>query len=283
VDTARALAGTALTGAARLQLGFERRGCRTVLARSYAEPPFRVGPAIDVDGAAYLIVVVAGPGVFGGDDLRQTIHVGRGARVVLTSQSALQAHPGVAPSAAIVEHRYTLDDDAELHCHWDPVIPFAGARIAQRFDLSLPSSARFAWSDALMAGRVSRGEAWKFRELAHELRVQIDDRLAYLERYRIAPGERVVSRPWIAGDATYLATALVHHDCADADSARAIHDALGAENGTRAAVDLVEPRLLVTRLMASDGAAFAAMRARWRRLTLESIFRSPQLVGRKSV
>ncbi|HEV3140715.1 MAG TPA: urease accessory protein UreD, partial [Vicinamibacterales bacterium] len=82
-----------------------------MLTRSYAEPPFRVGPAIDVDGAAYLIVVCAGPGVFGGDDLSQSIHVGRGARVILTSQSALQVHPSLDPSTAAVRQRYRVDED----------------------------------------------------------------------------------------------------------------------------------------------------------------------------
>src|SRR5476651_1730600 len=76
--------------AARLELVFERRRGRTVLAHSYAEPPFRVGRAFDLDGAAYVILVSSGPGIFAGDSLRQSIHVGPGARVVLTSQSALQ-------------------------------------------------------------------------------------------------------------------------------------------------------------------------------------------------
>jgi urease accessory protein UreH len=284
---------------ARLELAFERRRGRTVIAHAYCEPPFRIGRCLALDEAAYVIVACSGPGVFAGDRLRQSIRVGSGARVVLTSQSALQAHPGPAPAPAIVEHRYTLDEDAELHVAWDPLIPFAGARIAQRFDLAMPSSARLAWSDALMAGRVSRGESWRFRELAHELRLRIDGRVAYLERYRLAPDDRDVTRAWMAGGATYLATGLVHHDRANADTAQAMHDALAnhgradsahamhdglADRDTlRAAVDLVEPRLIVTRMMATRGASFAAARSAWRRLILDAIFESPRLVGRKSV
>jgi urease accessory protein UreH len=147
----------------------------------------------------------------------------------------------------------------------------------------MPSSARLAWSDAVMAGRISRGEAWQFCELAHELRLRIDDRLKYLERYRIAPRERSVERSWVAGAATYVATAIVHHARATDDTAQVIHDALAACEGTRAAVDLVEPRLLVSRIMATRGAAFAAARAACRRLSLDTIFASPELAGRKSV
>ena len=49
---------------ARLELVFECRRGRTVLAHAYAEPPYRVGRSFDLDGALYVIVVCAGPGIF---------------------------------------------------------------------------------------------------------------------------------------------------------------------------------------------------------------------------
>ena len=106
-------------------------------------------------------------------------HVGSGARVVLTSPSALQVHPSPAPAAALVQHDYVVDEEGELQCQWDPVIPFAAARLEQRFALRLAESSRLYWSDALMAGRVGRGEAWRFQSLAHELSVRVGDALAY--------------------------------------------------------------------------------------------------------
>src|SRR5258707_15330208 len=94
---------------ARLELVFEARRGRTILAHSYAEPPFRVGRAFELGDAAYVIVVCSGPGIFAGDVLRQSVRVGSGARVVRTSQSALQLHPPAdssraAPPARL--HRY---------------------------------------------------------------------------------------------------------------------------------------------------------------------------------
>jgi urease accessory protein len=290
VDRARAAVrarddrvAAAVGRAARLDLVFERRGGRTTLVHAYAEPPFRIGRSLAIGDAAYLILVCAGPGVFAGDRLEQSVHVGAGARVVLTSQSALQIHPASAPAPAQLDQRYVLDDDAELHCHWDPVIPFADARLAQRFDIQLPSTARLAWSDAVMAGRVSRGEAWRFRELAHELRLLVDGRLQYLERYVLTPRDRPVDRAWIAGAATHVATTLVHHPRATAPVAHALHEVLGGFDGTRAAADLVEPSLLVARLMATSGASFASARAACRRFTLDTLFETPELIGRKSV
>jgi len=121
---------------ARLELVFEARHGRTILAHSYAEAPFRIGAAFDLGGAAYVIIACSGPGIFGGDMLQQSIHVGNGARVVLTSQAALQVHPSATPLAAVICHEYSVAHQAELHCEWDPVIPFADARLQQRIVLA---------------------------------------------------------------------------------------------------------------------------------------------------
>ena len=59
------------------------------------------------------------------------------------------------------------------------MIPFAGARLEQRFDLAgRRRPAALYWSDALMSGRVSRGEAWRFA----------------VARARVADPRRVVAR-----------------------------------------------------------------------------------------
>lgn len=271
---------------ARLELAFEARGGRTILAHAYAEPPLRVGGVFDLDGAAYVIIVCSGPGVFGGDTLRQSIHIGRGARVVLTSQSALQVHPGAptlqpAAAPALLRHDYTLDDGSELCCHWDPVIPFAGARLDQRFDLRIGESSRLYWGDAVMAGRVSRGEAWQFQSLAHELTLRVGPALAYLERYTIAPGERPADRRWVCGGASYLATTLVHHAGATAETAEALHREMSAFEDVQTGVDLIAPRLVLARFLAGKGAPFAGARASYRTFALRSIFGGPEFLARK--
>src|SRR6266496_3789119 len=93
---------------ARLDLVFEARRGRTMIAHAYAEPPFRIGRSFDVDGAAYVILVCSGPGIFAGDALQLSIRVASGARVVLTSQSALQVHPSAAVSPAAIRHHYVV-------------------------------------------------------------------------------------------------------------------------------------------------------------------------------
>jgi urease accessory protein len=274
-------APAAVGRAARLELVFEARRGRTVLAHSYAEPPFRIGRAFEIDDAAYVILAASGAGIFAGDMLHQSIHVGRDARVVLASQSALQVHPAAAPAPARVHHVYAVDEGAELHCHWDPTIPFAASRLEQRFDLHIAGNSRLYWTDALMAGRVSRGEAWRFQSLAHELRLRVAGSLAYLERYRLAPADRALERPWVAADATYLATALVHHPNATRETAGALHDHAARLDGVRAGVDLVTAGLAVARFMGAKGGPFGRARASYRTFALQSIFGGPELVTRK--
>jgi urease accessory protein UreH len=260
------------------------RNGRTILAHSYAEPPFRIGRSFDLDGAAYVIIVCSGPGVFGGDTLRQTVHVARGARVVLTSQAALQVHPSALPSRdpAVLLSSYVVEDDAELHCHWDPVIPFAGARLEQRLDLRIAGNSRLYWGDALMAGRVSRGEAWQFESLSHELGLRVDGWLAYLERYRLNPAERAVENRWTAGTARYIATSLVHHRDATSEIAEGWHRTLATPDETlQVGIDLVAPGLIAARMTAVDGAPFGRFRASCRAAALQDIFHSPELAGRK--
>ena len=260
---------------------FEPRGGRTVLAHAHATAPLRVGSTFAVDDAALLILVCAGPGIFCGDSLTQTVVVKRGARAVLVSQSALQVHPSRSDRPARVRQRYRVEAGGELHCHWDPVIPFVDAELDQRFEVDLAEGARWYWSDALMCGRTARGEAWRFRALAHELRVQIDGSLQYLERYRISPSNRDVTQTWIANDSRYFATTLVHHERLTVEHAEALQASLQCHAGVNAGVDVVGGHLLASRLVASSGVPFTNARNAVRTFACASIFASPGLAIRK--
>ena len=262
---------------ARLDLVFEARGNRTVIAHAYAEPPFRIGRSFDVDGAAYVILVCSGPGVFAGDGLDLSIRVRPGARVILASQSALQIHPSAASTPAVIRHRYIVEEDGELQAHWDPVIPFAGARLDQRFELQADESSRLYWSDALMSGRVDRDETWWFACVAHEMRLRVGTNLKYLERYTLRPRERSMMHPWVGGGMHYMATALTHHDAVTPETVELLQREIetGGDIRVRAGVDLLDSRLVIGRLLASCGAPFASVRASYRELVMRSIFDRP--------
>jgi urease accessory protein len=241
---------------ARLELRFEERGGRTVLTHAYAEPPFRVGRPFRFDAGLHLIVASSAPGIFGGDAFAQTIAVGEGARVRLTSQSSMQGHPSADGAAATLVSTYRVDAGGHLQCEWDPVIPFRAARLEQRIQLDLAEDATLFWSDAFMAGREARGERWAFAFLASELRLTRNGSLDYLERYAICPSERAVDSPWLAGAACYFGTALIANPMVDRAHAERLHTTLGGVAGVRAVADLLEEGLLLARLMAASGVGF---------------------------
>ena len=246
---------------ARLEIVFEKRAGRTVLAGEYAEPPFRVGRIFpQPDGAAHLIVSSTSPGIFGGDSLQQSVRVRSGASVRLTSQSALQIHPSPDRSTARLASHYHVGPGAHLRCEWDPNIPFLHARLEQRIVIELGDRARLYWSDAVMSGREARGERWRFDRLAHELRLVRCGSLAYLERYALESGHDIVAR-WAAADACYFGTIIVSDSGVGRTNAEQLQQELSGIDGLRAAADLIDDSLLLVRLMSSSGPAFHRARA----------------------
>ena len=247
---------------ARLDLHFRYRKGRTVLAEAYVEPPFRVGGWFAEGDGVHVILASSAPGAFGHDRWQQSVHVARGARVRLTSQSALQVHPSPDGATAQLQSVYRVESDAQLHCEWHPLIPFARARIDQRIEIDIAGDGYLYWSDALMSGRHARGERWTFASLAHEIAVSRDGSLEYLERYRIRPDEVDVSRPWAAGEASYLGTTLVSGRPIEPGAAERLHIELGRFAGVRAAADVLDHHVLLVRLLSAFGPAFHDAR-RW--------------------
>ncbi len=193
---------------ARLEMTFERRAGRTVLVRSYAEPPLRVGGCFDVGDYVHVMLATTAPGVFGGDRFKQIVHVGPGACVRLTSQSSQQVHPSVSGAPAVVRTAFLVEPGGRLDCRWHPVIPFAGSHLDQAVEIRLAEGARLAWSDAFTAGRTARGERWAFRTLAHELKVWRGEILEYLERCRIVPDAADPARMFAGSDWVLFGTVL---------------------------------------------------------------------------
>ena len=209
-----------------------------------------------------MILTSSAPGAFGHDRLQQSVRVGCGARVRLTSQSAMQVHPSPDGATAHLESSYHVEDGAHLHCEWLPLIPFADARIDQHIAIDIAGTGSLYWSDALMSGRQARGERWQFTSLAQEIAVSRDGSLEYLERYRIQPSEQAVSRPWAAGAASYLGTILMTGRPIEPGVAERLHIELGRIAGIRAAADRLDDRLLLVRLLSVSGPAFHEAR-RW--------------------
>jgi urease accessory protein len=246
---------------ARLELVFAVRGGRTVLAHAYAEPPFRTGRWFAERDGLHMILTSSSPGIFGGDVLDQTIVVEAGARVRLTSQSAPQLHASADAAEARLRSTFRVLEGARLWCSWDPLIPFAGARLDQATTIDLAAGAELHWSDAIMNGRHSRGEQWRFSQLAHELQIAREGQLEYIERFHMTPGNGGTARPWIAADAAYFGTTVSSGPQAAAIDVERVHRALAEVAEARAAADRLDESLVLVRLMTTSGIPFHRARA----------------------
>jgi urease accessory protein len=249
---------------ARLELTFAVRRGRTELVHQYVEPPFRVGRTFAEGDGVHLILASSAPGIFGGDALDSLIVVERAAKVRLTSQSSLQIHPASSAETASIGGIYRVEAGAHLDCEWHAAIPFPSARLSQRNRIDLADGASLFWSDAMMSGREARGERWQFGSLEHELKLLREDRLDYLERYRLAPAAASPAQRWRSSDACYAGTVIVSGGCVSRTAAGRLHAQLNAMTGLYAAADVIEERLMLIRLLARSGPVFHAARERCR-------------------
>jgi urease accessory protein len=232
----------------RMELRLASANGRTVMSRIYAEVPFKVTRLHETDspGWSHLVLMHSTAGVFGGDVLESSIHVESGARILITQQSAAKIHPsGGRP--AIQVNRLRVDSGGELCIFYEPVIPFAESHLNQRTIIELAEGARLTYWEGFMAGRIGRGETWKFNELSSETSIRKDGRLLYLDRLRITPAGRRPVSAWEMAGAGYWGTGL----CFGASApglVQSLHEAL-----PDAGVDTPVPELAVVRVLERDG------------------------------
>jgi urease accessory protein len=156
----------------RLTLGFERRGARTIVANSRYTLPLQVLAPVALDDVA-AIVSILNPtgGLVGGDSLAIEIEVAPGAHACLTTPSATKVYRAEsAPATQDVTLR--LAAGARLEWVPDHTIPHAGAAFRQALGAEVGEGAALVVVDAFAAGRVARGEAWRFALLDSTLTIR---------------------------------------------------------------------------------------------------------------
>jgi len=237
-----------------LRLAFERRGGRTVVAGCRWRVPLQVMAPVALDDAA-AIVSILNPtgGLVGGDRLAIDVSVGAGAHGCLTTPSATKVYRTTGPPAEQTV-RLTLGPGARLEWVPDHTIPFAGSALRQRMEAEVAEDAALVLVDAFAAGRVARGEAWRFALLDSALSVRdargwlLHDRLVLRDG---APGPGLGA----AEDRPYVATIAVIGDTgltAFVDDVAALGGA-GADLGA----GLLPRRGALVRCLAGDAPALA--------------------------
>jgi urease accessory protein len=188
----------ARVGGARIEL--VRDGEATRLGVCYQQVPLRVMPpfVFDNEPASLLYLINLTAGLLDGDGHLIEIAARRGARALVTGQSATRVHPAVA-SYATQQWTIEVEDDACLVVLPGPTIPFRGSRYFQRARAELAPSARLIWGDIWLPGRYDRGalsERFQFDRIIQDFEARRAGRLVYRDRF-------VWDGPWAAEDAQW--------------------------------------------------------------------------------
>lgn len=195
-----------------LSLDFERRSDRTVLTRSRFKFPLQVlAPSCVEDGSASLLLLNPTGGIVGGDCLQTEIRLRKGSHVCLTTPSATPVyralnHPATQRTTIL------LEEDSVLEYLPEHIIPYAGSALFQSVRVEMAPRSCLVFADSFSAGRIARGERWKFRELAIETEIRLANSPVYLSKSKIAPCGALPDGLGVMEDFNYTACLVVFSD-----------------------------------------------------------------------
>lgn len=233
----------------RLDLTFALQRGETVLRDSYCETPFKITHVLNSRRPlAHLILMQCTAGLFGGDEVDCSIRLQPGARALLTQQSATKVHPSEG-RPAIQRTHVIVERGAELHFYLEPLIPFANSVLRQTTRIDVEHGSRLVFWEAFMTGRVGRGESWQFQELASEIELRVENRLIYLDRFRLLPNGLEQSA-WAMSGCSYVGTGLYV-----GEDARGFADGLHRAM-PEAGVDSLSDKAALTRVASVTGPDF---------------------------
>lgn len=262
-----------------LRLSFERRGVRTVVARSRSTLPLQVMAPLALDDPA-AVVSVLNPtgGLVGGDRLAIDVVVGPGAHACLTTPSATKVYR-TSDEPAVQDVKLRLERDATLEWVPDHTIPFAGSAFRQRIAVSMTGGARLILVDAFSAGRVARGEAWQFDLLDSALTITDERGCRLHDRFVLARDVRWAGLGFTEG-AAYFATVVIAGD-AGAELRRALQEALVTTSLRRAVAPLPRGGAIMRCLAPTAPALLDGLDVLWA-AARRSLLGLPRLALRKS-
>jgi urease accessory protein len=249
----------------RLALRFERRGAATVLAACRYSVPLQVLAPLALDDPAAVVSVLTPTGGLAGDDrLSIDVAVGPGAHACLTTPSATRVYRTTG-RPTVQDVRAVLGAGATLEWVPEHTIPFPDSALDQRIDVVLGDGARLILVDAYAAGRVARGERWRFARLQSAITVRDACGWRFIDRLALtADGAGFCAGAGVTDAHPYFATVVVAGDGDGDRLASAVHLALEARPGVAAGAGALRRGGLVARVLARTAPALlGALDAAW--------------------
>jgi urease accessory protein len=171
-----------------LELVFEKRGDRTVLVYDFQRTPLQIVRPFELEpGVLTAIIINPTAGVMAGDSYRISVTLREGARVVLLTQSATKIHRMDAGLEAQQEIIFNVANGARLEYYPERTIPFADSNFTQTLRANLETGAEFALLESWTTGRILHGERLAFRKYASRTEVHVNEKLEYLDAFKLKP------------------------------------------------------------------------------------------------
>jgi urease accessory protein len=236
---------------ARLELGFERREARSVLATRRHDGPLVVQKPLYPEGDAVCHVLVIHPpnGIAGGDDL--------GIRATLAEDAgAVLATPGAGKwyrsnrDEAVQDIAFSLASGARLEWLPQETILYDGARADMRFQIDLAANACYLGWEILCLGHRGPERRWLSGTARTTTRVLREGRALFSERGRWGADDPLLASPVGMGGkevcATFIGVPAQEGTILDAGVLAACRDILPTEGegGITAMPGLVVARYL---------------------------------------
>ena len=181
---------------AALALSYERRGPRTVMAKSEHAGPLVVQKSLYPEGEAICQTVILHPpgGIAGGDRLAIDVAAGPGAEVLLTTPGATKWYKANSRPAAQSIH---LRAAANAIVEWLPLetIVFDGADAHSSLLVDVGEGARVAGWDVVAFGRSAAGERFTHGRFRQSIEIRRDGVLLWAEYGEVGGGDALLSSP----------------------------------------------------------------------------------------
>ena len=194
----------------RLDLGFEDRGGRTVLASRAHEGPLMVQSPFYPEGPVCHVYLLHPPGgVVGGDRLRVTARLHERAHALLTTPAATKVYRSAGGRSRIEQELHVAPGAA---LEWLPqrTLAFSGARAHASTRVHLRGSARFLGWEAVCLGRPAAGERFDRGSLRQDFELWKDGEPLMLERNAFDAASPLMRAAWGLARRPALASLLLH-------------------------------------------------------------------------
>lgn len=220
------------------------------LARLHQAAPLRVlFPRPDPGQPLEAVLVNVAGGLAGGDALEARLTLRDGAAALATTPAAEKIYRSLGEASRIAT-RLEIGEGAALEYLPQEAILFEGARLRRSMEADVAPGGTLLAAEAVVLGRIARGEAWRNGALRDSWRLRREGRLVWADALALQASRRDAAFGLDGAEA--LGMILL----AAEDAAR--HREL-ARDLAQGAASLVRPGLLLLRFLGSAGGVRGAM------------------------